>query len=63
MLCPLPSERERTEILTAHSRRLAVAKDADFARVAPMTQFFSGADLKALLTNAELIAINESSLS
>ncbi len=58
--CPLPSLDDRLEILKAHARNLVLHEDIQWNDVASMTEYFSGADLKALLTNAQLLAINDS---
>lgn len=48
------------EILQALSRHMTLADDVDLDTVAAASEFFTGADLKALLYNSQLRAINES---
>ncbi|NWU98292.1 PEX1 factor, partial [Upupa epops] len=56
--CPLPDQDARYEILKALSCSLSLASDVDFQDVAARTERFTGADLKALLYNAQLEAIH-----
>eukprot|EP00111_Clytia_hemisphaerica_P007449 TCONS_00021649-protein len=58
VLCPLPNQNERKEILEILSRDLDLHQDVDFKDLASQTEFFSGADLKALLLNAQLEKIH-----
>ncbi|XP_051872011.1 peroxisome biogenesis factor 1 isoform X2 [Pristis pectinata] len=58
--CPLPDQVARYEILKALSQTLPLADDVDFQQIASMTEYFTGADLKALLCNAQLDAIHSS---
>lgn len=63
LLCPFPDEHERREILTAHAARLPSFGGAPESsrlgldQVAARTAGFSGADLRALLSDASLAAI------
>ncbi|KAF7803951.1 peroxisome biogenesis protein 1 isoform X1 [Senna tora] len=59
LFCDFPSWHERLEILTVLSRKLPMASDVDLAAVAHMTEGFSGADLQALLSDAQLVAVHE----
>ncbi|XP_057756804.1 peroxisomal ATPase PEX1 isoform X1 [Arachis stenosperma] len=59
LFCDFPSWHERLEILTVLSRKLPMAHDIDLATVAKMTEGFSGADLQALLSDAQLAAVHE----
>ncbi|XP_028794149.1 LOW QUALITY PROTEIN: peroxisome biogenesis protein 1-like [Neltuma alba] len=59
LFCDFPSQQERLEILTVLSRKLPLASDVDLAAVAHMTEGFSGADLQALLSDAQLAAVHE----
>ncbi len=54
---PLPDEPSRYEILKVHTRKMKLAKDVDLRALAKMTAGFSGADLKAVVTEAGLLAI------
>ena len=51
-------QSERLEILQALSRSLLLAKDTKLADISDMCENFTGADLKALLYNAQLAAIH-----
>ncbi|GLT59105.1 hypothetical protein SLA2020_319440 [Shorea laevis] len=57
--CDFPSEHERLDILTVLSRKLPLAGDVDLDTIANMTEGFSGADLQALLSDAQLAAVHE----
>jgi len=56
---PLPGYEGRLEILRVHTRKVKLAKDVDLARIASLTEGFSGADLKAVVTEAGYYAIRE----
>uniref|UniRef100_A0A8C5JLC9 Peroxisomal ATPase PEX1 n=1 Tax=Junco hyemalis TaxID=40217 RepID=A0A8C5JLC9_JUNHY len=58
LYCPPPDQNSRYEILKALSHSLSLANDVDFQDVAAKTEQFTGADLKALLYNAQLEAIH-----
>lgn len=51
-------QNSRYEILKALSHSLSLANDVDFQDLAAKTEHFTGADLKALLYNAQLEAIH-----
>lgn len=51
-------QSERLEILRALSRSLLLATDTKLADISDMCENFTGADLKALLYNAQLAAIH-----
>ncbi|XP_006991274.1 peroxisomal ATPase PEX1 [Peromyscus maniculatus bairdii] len=55
--CPPPDQVSRLEILNALSDSLPLADDVDLQHVASVTESFTGADLKALLYNAQLEAL------
>lgn len=57
---PLFLQSSRYEILKALSHSLSLASDVDFEYLAAKTDQFTGADLKALLYNAQLEAIHNS---
>ncbi|XP_022723598.1 peroxisome biogenesis protein 1 isoform X2 [Durio zibethinus] len=59
LFCDFPSQRERLDILTVLSRKLPLARDVDLGAIAYMTEGFSGADLQALLSDAQLAAVHE----
>ncbi|NXS10602.1 PEX1 factor, partial [Neodrepanis coruscans] len=58
LYCPPPDQISRYEILKALSHSLSLANDVDFQDLAAKTEQFTGADLKALLYNAQLEAIH-----
>ncbi|XP_061360347.1 peroxisomal ATPase PEX1 isoform X3 [Gastrolobium bilobum] len=59
LFCDFPSWHERLEILTVLSRKLPMANDIDLAALANLTKGFSGADLQALLSDAQLAAVHD----
>ncbi|CAI8617451.1 unnamed protein product [Vicia faba] len=59
LFCDFPSWHERLEILTVLSKKLPMASDIDLAAVANVTEGFSGADLQALLSDAQLAAVHD----
>uniref|UniRef100_A0A7N4P3Y6 Peroxisomal ATPase PEX1 n=1 Tax=Sarcophilus harrisii TaxID=9305 RepID=A0A7N4P3Y6_SARHA len=56
--CPPPDEVSRLEILKVLSGSLPLTDDVDLEHLASVTASFTGADLKALLYNAQLEAIH-----
>ncbi|XP_037692586.1 peroxisome biogenesis factor 1 isoform X2 [Choloepus didactylus] len=61
--CPPPDQISRLEILNVLSDSLPLADDVDLQHVASVTESFTGADLKALLYNAQLEALHGRLLS
>ncbi|XP_062096210.1 peroxisomal ATPase PEX1 isoform X2 [Humulus lupulus] len=59
LFCDFPSQGERLEILRVLSRKLPLASDVDLDAIAHMTEGFSGADLQALLSDAQLEAVHD----
>ena len=57
--CDFPGTDDRLEILTALSRRSKLDSDVDLRAVAEATEGFTGADLSALLSEAQLLAVHE----
>jgi len=55
---PLPDFHGRLEILKVHTRKMNL-KDVDLPMIAEMTEGASGADLKAIATEAGMFAIRE----
>ncbi|KAL1789265.1 peroxisome biogenesis factor 1 [Sigmodon hispidus] len=55
--CPPPDQVSRLEILNILSDSLPLADDVDLQHMASVTESFTGADLKALLYNAQLEAL------
>ncbi|XP_054461891.1 peroxisome biogenesis factor 1 isoform X2 [Anoplopoma fimbria] len=60
LYCPPPDLEARVEILKALSAGIALAADVDLDQLAAATEQFTGADLKALLYNAQLEAVHNS---
>ena len=60
-----PDENGRLDILKIHTRRMKFLKGVDLSKIAAKTEGFSGADLKALTTEAGYLAIrrNEKKIS
>ncbi|MCO5559635.1 hypothetical protein L7F22_013236 [Adiantum nelumboides] len=58
LLCDLPTASERLEILQVLSRELCLADDVRLDSVASLTENFSGADLQAVLVDAQYEAIH-----
>uniref|UniRef100_A0A8C4IA62 Peroxisomal ATPase PEX1 n=1 Tax=Dicentrarchus labrax TaxID=13489 RepID=A0A8C4IA62_DICLA len=60
LYCPPPDQEARLEILKALSTGVAFSADVDLEQLAAATEQFTGADLKALLYNAQLEAVHSS---
>ncbi|XDV34733.1 hypothetical protein PO909_004862 [Leuciscus waleckii] len=60
LYCPPPDREARLEILRALTHSVPLAADVDLEQIAVATELFTGADLKALLYNAQLEAIHSS---
>ena len=58
---PLPDLRGRLEILRIHTRKTPLGDDVDLREIAALTDGFSGASLKALVTEAAYFAIRRRS--
>ncbi|XP_053718211.1 peroxisome biogenesis factor 1 [Synchiropus splendidus] len=58
LYCPPPDLDARLEILKALSAGVPLAPDVDLEQLAAATEKFTGADLKALLYNAQLEAVH-----
>lgn len=59
LFCNFPSWKERLDILRVLSRKLPLASDVDLEMIASVTEGFSGADLQALLSDAQLASVHE----
>mmetsp|Transcript_19803 Transcript_19803/g.29606 ORF Transcript_19803/g.29606 Transcript_19803/m.29606 type:complete len:1162 (-) Transcript_19803:232-3717(-) len=59
LYCGFPSEGERFGILTAISRKLSLAENVDLKTIAFRTENYSGADLKGLVNDAQLLAVHD----
>jgi proteasome regulatory subunit len=49
---PAPDLKGRMEIFKIHTRKMKLAKDVDFHKLAELTEGFTGADIKAVCTEA-----------
>ncbi|MEM4040426.1 MAG: proteasome-activating nucleotidase, partial [Ignisphaera sp.] len=56
---PLPDIRGRYEILKIHTRKMPLAHDVDLIEIAKLTEGATGAEIKAICTEAALRAIRE----
>ena len=56
---PLPNEDARREILKIHTSGMALAEEVDIELLSRITDGASGADLKAICTEAGMFAIRE----
>lgn len=56
---PIPNEEGRKEILRIHTARMALSEEADIDLLSTLTEGVSGADLKAICTEAGMFAIRE----
>ncbi|XP_035787338.1 peroxisome biogenesis factor 1-like [Anopheles albimanus] len=57
--CPLPGVNARLEIFRNHSRTLALAKDVDLREFAVKSEYYTGADIRSILTTANMLAVQE----
>ncbi|CAL1532997.1 unnamed protein product [Lymnaea stagnalis] len=57
--CDMPDKDDRQTILMALSKQMTLASDVDLGEIADICEYFTGADLKALLYNAQLKALHE----
>ena len=53
----LPDLRGREAILKVHARRIKLAPDVDWAKVARLTPAFSGAELEAIINEAAIMGV------
>ncbi|WFC97547.1 Peroxisome biosynthesis protein pex1 [Malassezia yamatoensis] len=60
LLCDMPSQEDRLDILSAIARKIHLDPTVDLSYWAQRTEGFSGADLQALLYNAHLETIHSS---
>ena len=56
---PLPNDEGRKEILKIHTKNMSFEEEADVDLLASLTDGLSGADLKAVCTEAGMFAIRE----
>ncbi len=57
---PPPDEKGRYQILKIYTRKMPLAPDVDLAKLAAMTEGYSGADLESLCREAGLAALRRS---
>ncbi|PRP80011.1 adenosinetriphosphatase [Planoprotostelium fungivorum] len=60
LYCNIPTREEREEILSCVSRKMKFSSDVSFSDLAERCVHFSGADLQALLYNAQLESVHQS---
>ncbi|KIY53996.1 AAA-domain-containing protein [Fistulina hepatica ATCC 64428] len=60
VLCNMPDKNERSSILRAVSRKVTLADSVHLDEIAEATEGFSGADLQALISNAQLEVVHAS---
>ncbi|MEM3139671.1 MAG: proteasome-activating nucleotidase, partial [Archaeoglobaceae archaeon] len=56
---PLPNFEGRIQIFKIHSKNMKLAEDVDFKELSRITEGASGADIKAICTEAGMFAIRE----
>ncbi|NHI91364.1 MAG: AAA family ATPase [Candidatus Lokiarchaeota archaeon] len=56
---PLPNEEGRHEIFKIHSRKMNLEESVNLEKIVKMTDGTSGADIKAIITEAGMFAIRE----
>jgi proteasome regulatory subunit len=56
---PMPGIEARGKILAIHCERMTLAEDIDFKKLAKITEGLSGADLKAIATEAGMFAVRK----
>ncbi|KAF9648393.1 AAA-domain-containing protein [Thelephora ganbajun] len=59
LLCDMPSQSDRKETLETLRKKVTLADDVDLEAIARATDGFTGADLQALVYNANLEAVHE----
>lgn len=59
LFCDFPTWHERLDILSVLSKKLPLASNVNLETIASMTEGFSGADLQALLSDAQLASVHE----
>jgi proteasome regulatory subunit len=56
---PIPNEEARASIFKIHARKLSVAEGINFKKLVGMTEGATGADIKAICTEAGMFAIRK----
>jgi len=59
LLVPPPNKEARVEILKIHTKKKPLAKDVDLAKLAEMTEGYTGADLASIANAASISAIKQ----
>ncbi|KAI8803942.1 P-loop containing nucleoside triphosphate hydrolase protein [Cladochytrium replicatum] len=59
ILCDMPDESERLEIMQAVSRSIDLDESIDLSKYAALTRDYSGADLQAIMYDAHLEAVHD----
>lgn len=59
LFCGFPSWKERLDIISVLSRKLPLDSGVNLEIIASMTEGFSGADLQALLSDAQLASVHD----
>lgn len=59
VFCPIPTAVDREEILEVLSRDVDVGEDVSWAKIAAITENFTGADLQSLLSTAQILVAQE----
>jgi peroxin-1 len=57
--CGFPNQADRLAILQAVGHKLALAADVSLQDIATQTEGFTGADLAAILSEAQLLAVHD----
>ncbi|MFP3908353.1 MAG: proteasome-activating nucleotidase [Archaeoglobaceae archaeon] len=55
----MPTFEERIQIFKIHTRNMSLAEDVDFNKLSEITETCSGADIKAIVTEAGMLAIRQ----
>lgn len=56
---PMPDEKARVTIFKIHTKNMSLAEDVDLGEIAKTTEGATGADIKAICTEAGMFAIRE----
>lgn len=59
VFCGFPDEADRLAILQACAHKLPLAADVDLAEISKVTVNFTGADLSAILSEGQLLAVHD----
>jgi len=59
---PPPDEKARLEILRVHTRNVPLADDVDLAEIAKETEYYTGADLEALVREAAMNVLRRNNM-